>query len=1075
MRIKNSFALLTVFFVLGGIVSARPFDQVIFSENFNNYPADKSLPKGPLWTRVEQKPAKHRFAYVRTDEKNVFGKGKDNRFLQVMDQDSAGAVRIIAANIPALHSAMVRLSFDAYEPSNELDGSLAIKVGKENVDRKKAETVNGMKLQDGRVRPGKKGAYTPGAKFHVDVFFNESGSATVYNGPDGIEYSLASGSMDMWLNGRRTVKSKVNDRDVTELTAITSLRIETFSSSMQEVWFDNIEIAVPIASVAVDKKKDTASDNRYLMPNITPAQIDADHKLIKKRYIRFLTGTERTFSGRFGAMAATAFLRYVEGPIKEVMQFDFTKEAGKTFHLFENEPGYEEERAVYSALLEKYILALAYGYTVKAPGNPYYRNPEVLKCYLQCLEYLYSRGVRAGMTFHYNKNRMEMDGAPKPVNGAGNLVKMELRMGAYCQSVLLMEPYFRNTSTFHKARALVRHLEMLGKTSGHVRYYVPFTNPPEFKYRAQSDAIQNYSDTTLVSALLETDTRRRGELLLDARRVYTDSLKVIPGWADTIKPDFTGYHHRGIYGNAYTGGFIPQAAFGVYLLADTHYSVLPGSVENVRRLIETYRLYCQKYAMPFGIRGRMPTKSDNIKIQVFPGILIYASSLGLNDTRMKGVFARLWDPEQVGIDFLFNGGRGKIFRGMYCLDMLEDLLREAPVPESNPNGFWYKPYGGLAIHRRADWMVAVKGHSKYIWDYENGSKLENVYGQYFSHGSLTIFAQGQPVNDIDSGYNLNEGWDWYRMPGTTAVHFPIKPQKPLAHRQFSSETFLGGVSADGQNGIFGMVLNRKFFPDGTRVDLKAYKSVFFVDDFILMLGSGISGGDGVHPVETTLFQSYLPEGTDFQWSENELADPAGNRYYVPAGQNLRYLKGRQRSYRDNGKDPTEGNYAVAWFDHGLQPKDAGYEAGIGIRGAAAKKYQVVRCDNQLHQVRFPDEKITGYVFFQPLETDDPIIGKVSDTCLIMAKEKGRNLLLGVANPDLNLVDRDVIADFKFINHAGNQYLPSRPKPVDVTVKGQWKLVKPSEKVKVIFCGEEKTVLKFNCIHGMDIRVELVRG
>ncbi|WP_168433510.1 polysaccharide lyase family 8 super-sandwich domain-containing protein [Pontiella sulfatireligans] len=804
------------------------------------------------------------------------------------------------------------------------------------------------------------------------------------------------------------------------------------------------------------------------------AELVTDHSLIKERYIRFLIGTDKTFHGKFGKEAAVGFLERINGPIGKAMKFDFSKDVGKVFHVFQDEPGYKEEFAVYSALLQQYVLALAYGYTVNAPDNPYYQNPKVLKCYLQCLAYLYGRGVRDGMTFHYNESRLNMDGAPQPEDGAGNLVKMELRMGAYCQSVLLMEPYFKKTKMFKEARALVRHLEMLGKTSGHVRYYDPYIGPNGFNFLAQSDAMQNYGDTTLVSALLETDPKRQAEMLLDTKRVFTDSLKVVPGWADTIKPGFTGYHHRGIYGNAYTGGFIPQAAFGVYVLAGTHYEVDAESVNNVKELIKTYRLYCQKYSMPFGIRGRMPVNTDNINKQVFPGILIYASALGLDDAEMKGIFKRLWNLDDVTLEFLFFGGRGKIFRGMYALDMLEQLETESIAPEPDPNGFWYKPYGGLAIHRRADWMAAVKGYGKYVWDYENGSKLENIYGQYFSHGSLTIFSKGNPINDIDSGYNLNEGWDWYRMPGTTAVHFTLKPRGTLEHREFSPETFLGGVSADGQNGVFGMALNQAKFGDGTAINLKARKSVFFVDDFILMLGSDISGGDGEHAVETTLFQSFLPTGSNFKFT-SALADPAGNRYYIPEGSQLKTFKGIQKSFLDNGKTRTTGNYAVAWFDHGCNPKGAEYEAGIGVRGATKKEYEVVRKDKQLHQVRFPNEKLTGYAFFQPLEIEDPIISDVSDQCLVMAKESAGGLELGVANPDLNIVDRSFDVDYqRFINEGENQYLPSRPLPLDVTLKGKWRLKSPSDKVALISQGGNSTVLRFNCIDGMDIRVKLIQ-
>ena len=820
---------------------------------------------------------------------------------------------------------------------------------------------------------------------------------------------------------------------------------------------------------------ESSADITYLVPDITPEQVDADHARIKQRYIQFLMGTDETFNGKYGAAAAAGFIERIEQPIAKAMAFKFKRDAGKTFLLFEDSPELKKEAKVYSPMLQSYLLALAYGYTVNAPESPYYKNPAVLKTYLKCLNYMYGRGIRTGMTFHNNEHRMAMDGAPQPAAGAGNLPKMELRMGAYCQSVLLMEPYVLKTKLFVEARKLVRHLEMLGKTSGHVRYYDPFINPPEIKYRAQSDAMQNYGDTTLVSALLETDTQRRYEMLLDARRVFTDSLKVIPGWSDTIKPDFTGYHHRGIYGNAYTGGFLPQAAFGIWILNGTRFDVSAESVSNVRELIKTYRLYCQKYSMPFGIRGRMPTNTDNINKQVFPGLLIYASALGLDDAEMKGIFKRLWNLDEVTLEFLFFGGRGKIFRGMYTLDMLEQLETETIAAEPDPSGFWYKPYGGLAIHRRDNWMAAIKGYSKYIWDYENGKPDENIYGQYFSHGSLTIFSQGNPVSDIASGYTLNEGWDWYRMPGTTAVHFPIQQRGTLEHRKFSPETFLGGVSADGQNGLFGMKLNQQTFGDGTVINLKANKSVFFVDDFILMLGSGISGGDGEHAVETTLFQSQIPAGTICRSAKSALVDPAGNRYYIPDPSRLKQFKGIQKSFEDNGKTPTTGNYAIAWFDHGLEPDNAGYEAGIGVRGAAQPDYQVVRKDDALHQVYFPEKNLTGYAFFQALELADSLIQKVSTPCLVMVKTSDESTLLSVANPDLGFLPPDAeTPTFNFINEGENQYLPSQPRPVEITLNGAWKPTVPNEKVEVVSTSGNSTVLRFDCIHGMDIRVELVR-
>lgn len=824
----------------------------------------------------------------------------------------------------------------------------------------------------------------------------------------------------------------------------------------------------------------------------TPGRAN-EQALIKDRYVRFLTGTDAVFEGEIGEQAARLFLQRLRRPIGQAMAFDFALDADKPFRAFPGEPGHEDEKRVYSPLLQQYLLSLAYGYCVDAPGSPYYRNPEVLACYLRCLDYLHGRGIRDGMTFHNNVNRMHMAGAPQPRPGAANLAEMELRMGALCQSVLLMEPYIADTPTFRNARALIRHLEMLGRTSGHVRYYEPYDNPPAFRYRVQSDAIQNYCDTTLVSALVESDPKRRHEMLYEAQQVFTDSLKVIPGWADTIKPDFTGFHHRGIYGNAYTGGFIPQAAFGVYLLRDTDYAVEQQSVANLRNLILTYRLYCQKYAMPFGIRGRMPLNTHQLRTSVFTGVLIYASSLGIDDATMQGVFARLWDEDGIGLDFLFVGGRGKSFRGLYPLEMLKQLIKADPQAEPDPNGFWYKPYGGLALHRRDDWMAAVKGFSKYVWDYENGDPDENVYGQYVSHGMITIFAQGDPVNDEESGYRLDEGWDWYRMPGTTAVHFSVTPQKPLSHRHFSPETFLGGVTCDGRNGVWGMILNQPTFGDGTEIGLKARKSAFFVDDLIVLLGSGISGGDGVHSVETTLFQTFVDASEERRLAvpaernagEHCLVDSADNGYYIPDTDALRVFHGEQRSYRPDGRTPSSGNYAVAWFDHGLAPHDAKYEAAILVRGGdvihrlaedPGDYYQVVQQTDLLHHVDFPERRMAGLVFFEATKTDHSIVAEADKPCLVMCREMADQCVqLGVVNPDLGFLPPDApTPEFRFASDNENQYLPSQERPVQLVLHGHWRLLSPADTVEIISTDDRQTILRFNCRHGMPGRVLLTR-
>jgi len=839
----------------------------------------------------------------------------------------------------------------------------------------------------------------------------------------------------------------------------------------------------------------------YAEASPEPEQAGAAHARIKARYRQFLLGTDKTFSGRLGKEACEAYRRRVSGAVRRALAMDLTKDAGVVFDKFPGDDGFEADAGVASSILERHLLSLAYGYCVDGADSPHYRNAKLRTRYVQLLEYLHRRGVRKGMTFHRNRLRMNMRGAPNPPAGAGNLVDMELRMGAYCQSLLIMEPHIRNEPVYRDAAALVRAIEMLGRSSGHVRYYEPYERPAAMGRWVQSDAIQIYSDVTLVSAMLETDPARRREMLLDAQKVFTDSLKIAPGWADTIKPDFVGYHHRGIYGGAYTGGFIPQAAFGVYLLAGTPYAVETESVENLKQLMLTYRLYCQKYAMPFGIRGRMPSATHHLKTQALSGFAIYASKLGLNDASMRPVFARLWASGDAGLGALFSGGRGKMLRGMYVLDMLKELDASGLKSEPDPEGFWYKPYGGLAIHRRRNWMVAVKGSSKYIWDYETGKKPENRYGQYLSGGMLTIFASGNPVSDIASGYNVNRGWDWYRLPGVTAVHFPVRPMsKPLEHRRFSEATFLGGASADGRNGVFGMILDIPKFADGTTINLKGRKSVFFADNLVVMLGSGISGGDGKHAVETTIFQSCvtgqqaktpllngkpLTNGAGETTSNGpaSLIDPFGNGYYLPDARDLKCFKGAQRSFTHNGRTESQGDYAVAWIDHGLKPTRGSYEIAVGVgmgRRIEAlckdprKFYRVQRKDNRLHQVQFPKLGQTAYAIFSPHKLGDETIASTDAPCLVVAKRKPGRLILALANPDLAMTEPDQQVSFRFINKEQNQFLQSKPQPVNITLTGLWRIAQNSDAgVKVVRSEANRTTLRFDCRNGMTRRVELV--
>lgn len=112
----------------------------------------------------------------------------------------------------------------------------------------------------------------------------------------------------------------------------------------------------------------------------TLEQIAADYALIKERYVRFLTGTDKTLAGELGSGTTREFLRRLRRPIARAMAFDYDRDGERPFRALPEDPGHKEETSAFSPLLQQYVLSLAYCYCVNAPGNPHYRNPDVLQC-----------------------------------------------------------------------------------------------------------------------------------------------------------------------------------------------------------------------------------------------------------------------------------------------------------------------------------------------------------------------------------------------------------------------------------------------------------------------------------------------------------------------------------------------------------------------------------------------------------------------------------------------------------------------------------------------------------------------
>jgi hypothetical protein len=133
-------------------------------------------------------------------------------------------------------------------------------------------------------------------------------------------------------------------------------------------------------------------------------------------------------------------------------------------------------------------------------------------------------------------------------------------------------------------------------------------------------------------------------------------------------------------------------------------------------------------------------------------------------------------------------------------------------PAESQKGHWVHNFAALSIHRRKHWVATVKGFSRYVWDYES-STTENVYGLYQSHGALQISNSEESLK----AYDIEHGWDWTRVPGTTAIRLSLdEMQLGTTARNYQQSKLVGGVLLTSDDpttttGVFAMDFRRPLY------------------------------------------------------------------------------------------------------------------------------------------------------------------------------------------------------------------------------------------------------------------------
>ena len=559
-------------------------------------------------------------------------------------------------------------------------------------------------------------------------------------------------------------------------------------------------------------------------------------------------------------------------------------------------------------------------------------------------------------------------------SGVGAMHHEFLRVAGYAHAVYLMRDVLQSKGMLARELATLKWFSMFGELYEDPQ--VPGAN---------ADFLRSVAMYRLLCILIMDDSPEKVANMRCYVAWLNNALSIAPGWLDTIKPDFVGFHHRGIYANAYAPNAFHVASVLVYLLYDTPFAVAEDKRDNLKQALLTSRIMANTYDISMAVNGRFP-RNTAVATKLLPAYMYVALSYPSVDAELSGAFMQLWKPDsQLLIEDLFQQVSVRL---MYlhtpgAMQMMTDFASAGHASEAPPSGHWTLPYGALSIHRRGDWMVSMKGWSKYVWDYESSGR-NNPLGRYLSYGSMLIYASGDPVGREASGL-VRDGWDWSMWPGTTAIRLSHEQLKHEGRdRNFSDETFVGGVSLEGQDGVFALKLHDTRF----NTSFRAVKTVFCFDDVLVSLGSGIENDDGGHVTVTPLFQAAIsqdrPTGVNgervgaipyaFSGTKGQRAwvmDSLGNGYVIPDGSDLRVQREVQVS-KNYGRDSGgTGAFELAYLDHGPMPQGKSYHYAVLVQGspdrvrtfASAPEYDVWQQDSEAHIVHHRGMKATGYALF----------------------------------------------------------------------------------------------------------------
>lgn len=626
-----------------------------------------------------------------------------------------------------------------------------------------------------------------------------------------------------------------------------------------------------------------------------------------------------------------------------------------------------------------------------------------------------------------------------------------------------------------------------------------------------TDKVRGAALVKIIAILLMEDGPKKAYFLNRFSDYMNHVIDFAPGYSDTIKPDFSLYHHRGTYLNSYGIQALNTMALVHWLLEGTPYELSQKSTKILKDALMRQSDIAFGNDIHYGVGGRFPEKNQAIASNLLPAFAVMSMKNGsVEDLEFAKRFNYLYDisdpTEIVSIltpALTYSGTFG-------TLDLMVNLHNSLDKSYNKPaNQTISMPYSSLLVHRSGDAYATVKGYNKYVWDYETGaSNNENNMGRYLSFGTL-ITAQNNPeLGFIGAGIDVNAGFHWAYLPGATTKALPVEKmfydnkstEKYIEgyHRSFSETTFASGLSQY-TNGMYAMKLRDDVGPDADKSlfddSFRATKSYFFIDDEIICLGSDIENKDARYNTITTLFQYKYDSSKSTFYNNNDIGtsqtlkkegidglftDQNGIQYIIrDKGQSV-LEQGPQKSLMKVKSEyvPTNQPHIKAYLNHGMSPNNASYEYQILLNTSkdeaqkmvGAKSYEVWQKNKDIHSIHHLKTGIEAYAIFTAnKQFDKGHVIKTNTPILAMFKNDKDGALLSVSDPDLKL---------KKWNHNMSR-MPdeitngaSEGSVATVTLKGEWFAAGYSEDVISIRQENGQTQVQIMCKDGKSINIPL---